>query len=310
MMFQKLSITGLLLYVVSVTPTFAQQRGQWLSGMASTNSGVMPPPGFTYANLFYYSSSGRLKGPDGQGIPVDGQFAIMVDNNVFGYVFKPKILGANFETMADVAVANGSLAGTILAAGIPTSGGGGGLANMYVVPAQLGWHTARADIQAGYAFFAPTGRYTAGANNNVGTGYWSNGIQTGATFYLTKNKATAVNAFNIYSWNTKQAGTNITPGQNDSIDYSVTQMLPLGKGEAYLLQIGVVGYGQWQTSDRQGVAVPALAASRFGVNAVGFAANLLMPGKKLSVGTSSFWEMGATNTREGLVLMISAAFTL
>lgn len=303
------SLAGLTLLTLAFSPALAQQRGQYLSGMMSVNSGVQPEPGFTYSNFFCYDSSNRLKGPDGQGVPVDGQYAIMADNNVFAYVYKPKILGGHLESIADIPIANGSLAGSIFQFGKPVSGGGGGLADSYFVPLQLGWHFDRVDLQAGYAFFAPTGRYSAGATNNVGVGYWSNSFQTGATVYLTGNKATSLNAFNIYSWSTKQSGTGITPGQNESFDYSLMQVLPLAKDNVYLLQIGPVGYGQWQTSNRSGV--PALlAGSRYGVLGVGLAANFIVPSKKLSIGNSWFWEMGAYNTREGHVAMISAAFSL
>jgi len=298
----------LLLALTIAIPAGAQQRGQYLSGIFAVNSGVMPDPGFTYANIFYYSSSDRLKGPDGGPITVNGQFAILADNNVFIYVYKPKILGGNIESMVDLPVANGSLSASLFAFGKPVNGGGGGLANIYFAPFQIGWHLKRLDIQTGYAIFAPTGRYTAGASNNVGTGYWSNAIQTGATMYLTANKATSLNAFDIYTWNTKQDGTNITYGQNNSLDYSLMQILPLDR-EKYMLQFGVAGYGQWQTFGTSGVPL-IVANSRYGVNATGFSANLVAPAKKLVVGASAFWEWGAYTTREGKVLMISAVFKL
>jgi hypothetical protein len=43
--------------------------------------------------------------------------------------------------------------------------------DMYVQPVDLGWHFGkRLDFNAGYSFFAPTGRYTAGATDHVGSG--------------------------------------------------------------------------------------------------------------------------------------------
>jgi hypothetical protein len=315
----------LLLCVEGVTPATAQQRGQYPSGFFAVNSGVQPEPGLTYENVFYNESATRLKDAQGKGIPVDGQFAIFVDNNVFIYVYKPKILGGNLESAADITIANANLAGDVFTPripgvpSVPVNGGGGGLANNFFVPLQIGWHLKRMDIQAGYSFIAPTGRYTFGASNNTGTGYWTNAVQAGATIYLTANKATAINAFNFYAWNTQQPTTHITYGQSDSFDYSVTQVLPLAKDNKYLLQTGFVGYGQWQTSSPglpsaasalpPGLVVPVLN-SRFGVNAIGFTANVLVPGRKIAVGGSAFWELGAYNTREGHVVMISAAFNL
>ena len=119
----------LFLLAGSVTaPAIAQQRGQYLSGLDADNSGVMPAPGFTYSNIFYYDSSNRLKGPNGEPIPVNGQFAIMADNNIFVYVTKQKFLGANLDFVADLVIANGSLAADVSRFGLPVSGGGGGFA--------------------------------------------------------------------------------------------------------------------------------------------------------------------------------------
>lgn len=65
---------------------------------------------------------------------------------------------------------------------------------MFVEPLNLGWHFAkRVDFNVGYAFTAPTGRYTGGATNNVGSGYWGNDITSGTTVYLTKNHGTTAN---------------------------------------------------------------------------------------------------------------------
>jgi hypothetical protein len=74
------------LCVGAITPALAHQRGQYQPGIFAVNSGVQPQPGFSYANVFYDNSSDRLKGSNGQGIPVNGQFAIFVDNNVVLYV--------------------------------------------------------------------------------------------------------------------------------------------------------------------------------------------------------------------------------
>jgi hypothetical protein len=306
------SFIGVLIFLcclMMIVPASAQQRGQYLTGTSAVNSGVMPEPGFTYANLFYYNSSIRLKGPTGSPVPVEGQFPIMVDNNVFIYVYKPKLLGANIESMAVVPIANASLSASVFAIGKPVAGGGGGIANTFFVPIQLGWHLKRVDLETGYGFFAPTGRYTAGASDNVGTGYWTHALQAGATVYLTANKGTSLNAFNMYCWNTEQKGTQITPGQNNSFDYSLMQILPLAKDNTYLLQAGIVGYGQWQTSNSVRPS-QALADSRYGVNGLGFTMNLLVPARKVIIGTSVFWEIGAQNTREGHVMMISVAFSL
>ncbi len=38
----------------------------------------------------------------------------------------------------------------------------------------------------------------ANGSDNVGSGYWTHVVSAGETYYLTKNKATAVSAFEVY----------------------------------------------------------------------------------------------------------------
>jgi hypothetical protein len=269
----------------------------------------MPEPGFAYANIFYYTPSDRVKGIHGAPIPVSGQFAIMIDNNVFYYVTKLKILGASLGFQTDLPLANGSLTALLFPAtpnGLPVNGGGGGFADSYFAPFTLGWHLRRADLQAGYAFFAPTGRFTAGASNNIGAGFWTNAAFGGATLYVTRKKALTVNAFSIYEWHRRQEGTGITPGETESLDYSILQMIPLARKETALLQVGAMGYGQWQATRNQGQG-PLLSLPEYGVDAIGFTANVVLPERKLSVGTRYLWEYDARNTREGRTVMMTAA---
>ena len=173
----------------------------------------------------------------------------------------------------------------------------------------LGWRTKRADIRATYGFLAPTGRFSANANNNVGSGYWTQTASAGEAFYLTKNKATAVSAFEMYEFHSTQQGTNIHPGQNFDLDYSLTQVFSL-QGELRL-QLGLVGYGQWQTTDKSGPTVTAAqAAAHYKVNALGFSANVILPVRKVSLGVKYFREFENRSTFQGYSLQISGTITL
>ena len=84
-----------------------------------------------------------------------------------------------------------------------------------------------------YSFFAPTGKFSAGATDNTGTGHWTNAPTAGETFYLTKNKATAFSAYEMYEFYNAQRETNIHPGQTFDLDYStdvpVADLQPPGR---------------------------------------------------------------------------------
>jgi hypothetical protein len=172
----------------------------------------------------------------------------------------------------------------------------------------MGWRTKRADVRVIYGFLAPTGRFKAGANNNVGSGYWTNCVSAGETFYLTHNKRTAVSAFEMYEFHGTQQGTNIHPGQAFDLDYSVTQTFPLQHD--LRLQLGPAGYGQWQTTDKNGPNVtPAQAAAHYRVNALGFAANVVLPNRKVSVGVRYFREFLNRSTFQGYSVQIAASIS-
>jgi hypothetical protein len=177
----------LLLIFVFIVPSQSQAqvlppaRGVYTPGFNATNSGVMPEPGLTYANYFMDYSFDQAKGSNGQLLPAEPSVAVFADINVFVWVSKQKILGANYALVAGLPITNSSLS----LAKLGPVGGGGGFSDSFYQPFSLGWHLKRADIQAAYAFFAPTGRFNAGASNNTGTGHWTNAPTVGETFYLT-----------------------------------------------------------------------------------------------------------------------------
>jgi hypothetical protein len=100
----------------------------------------------------------------------------------------------------------------------------------------------------------------------------------------------------------------VHPGQTFNLDYSLTHTLPIQR--SLNLQFGLVGYGQWQTTDKSGPNVtPEQAAARYKVNSLGVAANALLPAQKASVGFKYFHEFECRSTYQGYTLQISAAIT-
>jgi hypothetical protein len=204
--------------------------------------------------------------------------------------------------VATLPIANNSL--TSSAQG--TISGGGGFADSYYQPFILGWQAKRVDIRAIYGFLAPTGRFDASSNSNVGSGYWTQCISAGESFYLTDNKATSISAFELYEFHTVQPGVNIHPGQTLNLDYSLTQIVPLKND--LRLQVGLVGYEQLQTTDKSGPTItPDQAKAHYRVNSFGFASNVMLPARKVSLGVKYFREFSNSSTLQGNSLQISGA---
>jgi hypothetical protein len=293
------SCAGLVFLGIAVLPGLCQVRGMYSPGSTLTGGGTVPDPGLSYSNQLWLGSANQLKGPTSSSLPLQVSVSVRVDNNTLIYVPKYKLLGANLEFMVDIAFSNGRYsAENPFAPGFTSSGSGAGLTNTNFIPFDLGWHFKHADLQTGYSVYAPTGRYAPGATNNVSTGFWTNGWQTGATFYLTQSKNTQVSVFNVYEWNSTQQGTGVRPGQNESVDYSLSQTFSLSKSGKWSLLLAAAGYGQWQTTNNGGQN-PVRAALKYSVDAAGFTLNVSSPYKGFYFGASTLWEYGARNTFQG-----------
>jgi len=304
----------------------AQQKGQWVPGQFGLNAGAIPDPGITYANMALNYSASQLNDSNGNRIlqNVTGTYSFWVDENIVYYVPSHKFLGGYFMPYIAVNVANGSLVAEINGTNLGGSGGGSGLADTYVQPLNLGWHFKRADFNVGYAFTAPTGRYTAGASNNVGSGYWGNNITSGTTFYVTKNKATSANLFTDWEIHGQRkaasipAGqvSNITPGQAFTIEWGLGQVLPLKKDFSRLLQLGLVGYDQWQVSSNGGTVIvagipaPASKTPYYSVHGIGFQSDFVLPAKDLSFFFKYYDEYRALARPEGRTIVFGLSWTL
>ena len=289
-----------------LSPVEAQIRGVYPLGMSATNSGVTPESGFTYSNMFLFYSRDEMKGPNGE-ITATGQNSVLMDMNGFVWVSKKqiKVLGnPKFSVSATLPIANNSLTSDDLGA----ISGGGGFADSYYQPFILGWQKKRADIRAIYGFLAPTGKFVSTSSNNVGSGYWTNVLAAGETFYLTGNKATALSAFQMYEFHGTQEDTQIHPGETLDLDYSLTQRFALPQD--LQLQLGLVGYEQWQTTNKSGPGVtPLQAGEHYRVNSLGFSSYVILPARKVNLGAKYFKEFSNKSTNQGYSLQIACAIT-
>src|ERR1051326_2200748 len=254
-----------------------QSRGVYPLGMSATNSGITPESGFTYSNQLLFYSRNEAKDQNGKTLPITGSNSVLMDMNSLIWVGTRQLLGgARYSAFATLPFAGNDLTSDIHG----NISGGSGFADSYYVPFVLGWNKERVGIRVLYGFLAPTGRFAAAATNNVGSGYWTNALSSGQTFYLTANKSWAVSAYEMYEFHTTQQGTRTHPGQTFDLDYSLMRAFTLTKAG---LQIGVVGYEQRQTTATTGPSItPEETTERYAVNAVGAASNLTFPKEKLN----------------------------
>lgn len=300
-------------------PAWAQLNGENLLGDMGVKSGSQPEPGVYVATIYYRYVTDTIKGPDGAPLAIDptGRASQTINAGVplVMYVSPKKFLGANYGAMAVMPFANGSLEAPGLGLQEEASAGP---SDLYVMPLQLGWHSARADVTTGVAFFAPTGRYEAGASDNLGRGMWSYEVSGGTTVYLDRQRSLSVAATAYWETHSKKDG-ELRTGRATLSDVKVGQLLTLegGVGKSFLhgaASLGMAYYAQWKvTADQFGAmadpAAPAVARHRV----FGLGPDLTVPIATRSrlialVNARYFWETGAQIKTQGQSLLVTTTF--
>jgi hypothetical protein len=299
---QHLQILVALFVWSCATVAQAQNRGVYPLGLSAINSGVSAEPGLTYNNSFLFYSRSEQKGANGE-VLATGQQSVLLDMNTLIWASTGQIAmlgGARFSSAVTIPIANNSLSSSAQGA----ISGGGGFGDFYFQPVILGWRTQRVDIRGIFGFLAPTGKFNAGATDNVGNGYWTPVLAAGQTFYLSEDKATTLSAFAMYEFHTAQSGTHIHPGETFDLDYSLMRTIKFADSR---LQVGLVGYGAWQTTAKTGPDItPAEEAQRYRVNALGAGLNFVLPARKVTLSFKYFDEFSNQWTYQGYSLQISA----
>lgn len=314
---RRAAMAGALLLTALAAPAAAQLNGENLLGDMGVKSGTQPEPGLYISNIYYRYFTDTIKDPDGQAVLIDptgqGSQTIQAGVPLVYYVSKKTVLGGRYAAMTALPIANASLEapGFGLSEEVST-----GLSDLYLMPAQLGWHFSRADVLAGVALFAPTGRYSAGADDNLGRGMWSYELSAGGTVYLDKGRSLSVATTAYWETHSKKEGTHQI-GEATVSDVKVGQLLTLegGIGKSFLhgaASIGMAYYAQWKvTSDDLGAPLPGQALPGVPKHRVfGIGPEVTIPiatkTKLLSlVNVRYLWEHGAQLKTQGHTLMIT-----
>jgi hypothetical protein len=227
----------------SASAASAQQN--FIPGTAGLKDATQAPPGI-YAGVFGYGyNSGTVYGQGGNAVAIAGggeNFNFV--GALVSVVTKLKILDANYGFSVIVPWATAHVEFPKLSV---TSGGGWGLTSTYLQPINLGWHTPQADFLAGYAVYFPTGGWTFAANNNFGTGMWTQEINAGSTIYLNKEQSAHLALELVYDINSLKKDT--TYRQSNPLTLQGGLGVNYGNfsnAKAYFSGwYGVAWYGQW-----------------------------------------------------------------
>jgi hypothetical protein len=279
-----LTTLGLVLgLALTTSTTHGGEIGHYAPGLINIRDLAMPAPGFYSVLYNYFYLSNRLNDGDGDEItsvtinPRGGPgVTLNVDVDLDIYVLAPallwvsprKLLGAKYGAFITPSFANSSVGAalaTVTGRGVDAETSQFDVGDLFVQPFWLGWSLRHWDIAVGYGFYAPIGQYdtstvtlrsgatvTAEAADNIGLGFWTHQLQGAVTWYPWAHKATAVLAALTYEIHGDKEDFDLTPGQNFTLNWGISQFLPLRKDQKLLLEAGVAGYSSWQITDDSG----------------------------------------------------------
>ena len=279
----------------------AQLNGFNIKGDMGLKAGSQAPPGVYIGTVYYRYGSDTIRNKDGDKLPIKPDLTVTIGGVLVNMVTKKKFLGANYGFVAVLPIANGRIE-------FPrtTNATGVGLSDLYIQPVNLGWHFKQADVTTGYAFFAPTGRYTPGASDNTGLGMWGHELSLGTTVYLTENKAwhAATNA--AFEFHSKKQDSIAQVGNLLTMEGGVGRSFFQGAAN-----LGFVYYSQWKLSDDTLTGLPALLVTgKNSSSGIGPEIGLPIARKKTLYGfvTFRYFHEVATHTTtqgDGVFLMLT-----
>lgn len=243
--------------VVSQNALSPFQSGYYMPGNLGVRDLAQPvQSGLIVSDYNIFINSDKFKDIDGNEI--NGLDLIPFNVNISGYINnllltyaseKLSFLG-NARYMAILAP-NFSTAGVEVALGKfkhkkEIDGGASGFGDLAVAPVYLSWGFEKMDVTAGYMFVAPTGKYKTGADDNVGSGYWSHILQAAAFYYPLPQKATAIMVMPTYEFHGQIKDASVTPGSRFSLDYGVSQYF------SPRFDVALQGGHTWQVGEDSG----------------------------------------------------------
>jgi hypothetical protein len=124
---------------------------------------------------------------------------------------------------------------------------GWGFGDVFVQPLWLQWKLGQLDLLAAYGFYAPMGRFSVGASDNIGLGFWTQQFQTAAGYNFDEKRTFSLIMAETWEFKSDAKNQDLHPGSRLSFNRAIDKIWLGG-----MLETAVLGYDQWQASADSG----------------------------------------------------------
>jgi hypothetical protein len=239
---------------LSAASFFTHAGGHYVPGVEGLQGASVPPPGMYYLGYLVNYSIDELRAPgSSNAVPLSNTGTVSALANRLVYITSTKLLGADYGMEAIVPVLRKSL--TFNAPGISESSTG--VADVYLGPLVLGWHGGNWDAVAAAGVWFDNA--SSDKPSSPGNGYKSTMLTGGTTYYFDAAKSWTGSALLRYEMNSTQSN-DFKPGNQLTMEWGFGKSLGA-------VQVGLVGYDQWQTSNDSGPGASGDHAERHAIGA-------------------------------------------
>lgn len=273
------ALAAACLLATATSATALPPGSHYPAGAEGIKGASLPPPGLYFRDYTFFYRAQDLDG----GPPGDFSLSALINAPRLIWMSDLKLLGASYGM--DLIVPFGYQRMKIDAFG--SSQDDCGIGDIQFEPLLLSWHGERFDAAAGYAVWAPTGKFEGDELVNLGKGFWTHMLTGGATWYLDAEKTLAISALCRYEISDEQEDTNIEPGDMFTLDFGISKTVSEG------VDVGLAGYWQQEVTESSGMD------SRSQVFAVGPEVNIFWPKAVLFSSFRFLHEFSADYRPEG-----------
>lgn len=277
--------------VISTTGALAQPttpiHGHYPPGQTGLRGAAAASVGWSYTNFSRLFSNLDVKDQAGNTTQHVGE-ARYANISLITWTTAQKFYGMNYGAIVGIPFASGNLN-----PGSDDIGQSGfDLGDIVITPVALSGAGSWFDYQVQFAVWTPSGKFSPGASDNRGSGFWSLVYTVGGVWYPGGNRrGWSLSAVARVEQNFEQTSTGLTPGDNFDIDWGIGRIVHLGP---YALDVGVSGFGTWQMNSQSG----GQNGSRYRYYGIGPEVSAVVA-DRWAVRLRAQWEFGVRNAVQG-----------
>jgi hypothetical protein len=228
-----------------------------------------------------------------------------------------KVLGARYAAFAAPTFANASMEAALSAGrrlGGDADNASFAVGDPFIQPIWLDWSGKHYQVSAAYGFYPAAGKYDTQPlfgdvriedPDNIGFGFWTHQGQLAAAWYPWESRGTAVTGVATYEYHSEKEDFDLTPGENVTLNWGISQFIPLRSDQKLLLEIGPAGWNGWQMEEDEGA--DALDTHKDQTHAAGGQLGVTYLPSFLAVNFHGFYEYDARSRFQGYSLGLSIA---